>query len=576
MSATLAGSATTSPWTTAAAPRSFAGAGLDDEDDHPHGQQGGQRGGEEQRGGGAALDPALAGAPSVIARAPVRLPTTTLPRRRRRVIRPPSGARSAVDEADLAGPGDRLGARGRVELAVDRVRLGLDRVRPRRAGARRSPGTRGGWGGSAGRAAPPWSGSTGRPWRRPRRCPRAPTCRRSRRGPRSSPARSAAPARPRRAGRARRRRRSGAARPGPGRRGPPRRTRASRRPRRPAGAAPRRGHARIVHRAVVGVREGRDREGQRGAGLVGEAGPGDLVAGARGQVDAGVPVPALEGQDRALGQAQDPEAGRRRPGAARAPRRGARPPRRGRRAGAARPPPGSRRPRTTRCRSAIDRARAASRAVCAMPWRPIAARTARIAPTTCGGAAPGAASRARCAAASQRSATSRSPRATRRGRGGERQDRPRRDLLLVQPVQPPLDRAGRALPGERRHGAPEQARRPVGVAGRDRVVERRGQVALLLVPDARAAVDLELQRGSASQAGAQRTADEGWTRNCSSERSSAVTGRPARASRRRVRPVPRRSRTASQSRPDSRSSGAVRSSSERSSAARSHRSASST
>ena len=192
------------------------------------------------------------------------------------------------------------------------------------------------------------------------------------------------------------------------------------------------------------------------------------------------------------------------------PRRGAPPPRRRRRAGAGPHPRGSRRRRTTRCRARPSTARsAASRAVCAMPSRPIAARTARTAPRTCGGAAPGAASSARCAVASQRSATSRSPRATRVRREGEGEDGAGRDLLLVEAVQPALDRAGRALPGEGRHGPPQQARRPVGVAGRDRVVERLGQLALLLVPGARAAVDLELHRGvAAPQPGAQRAADE--------------------------------------------------------------------
>ena len=63
-------------------------ARLDDEDDHPTVSRAASAVARSSEGGGAALDPALAGALPVIARAPVRLPTTTLPRRRRRVIRP--------------------------------------------------------------------------------------------------------------------------------------------------------------------------------------------------------------------------------------------------------------------------------------------------------------------------------------------------------------------------------------------------------------------------------------------------------------------------------------------------------
>ena len=96
-----------------------------------------------------------------------------------------------------------------------------------------------------------------------------------------------------------------------------------------------------------------------------------------------------------------------------------------------------------------------------------------------------------------------------RRREGEGEDGAGRDLLLVEAVEPALDRAGRALPGEGRHGAPQQARRPVRVAGRDRVVQRLGQLALLLVPGARPPVDLELRRGvAAAQPTAQRAADE--------------------------------------------------------------------
>ena len=187
--------------------------------------------------------------------------------------------------------------------------------------------------------------------------------------------------------------------------------------------------------------------------------------------------------------------------------------------------------------AAIDRARAASRAVCAMPWRPIAARRARIAPTTCGGAAPGAASRARCAAASQRSATSRSPRATR-------------------VVAAASARIGRdAICSSSRRSSQRSTERVglwpanVGMARQSRLAARSASPAAIAWSSAAARSPcsscqaLARRWTSSSSRGSPRRRrarsaplTRGCTRNCSSERSRAVTGRPDRASRRRVRP----------------------------------------
>ena len=157
-----------------------------------------------------------------------------------------------------------------------------------------------------------------------------------------------------------------------------------------------------------------------------------------------------------------------------------------------------------------------------MPWRPIAARTARIAPTTCGGAAPGAPSRARCAAASQRSATSRSPLATawspRRAPGwGATRSAPR-------PAGPAIARPSASGSG----------RANVGTARQSRLAARSASPAVIAWSSAAArspcssCQTLARRWTSSSSRGSRRRRrarsaplTRGWTRNCSSERSRA-------------------------------------------------------
>ena len=453
----MAGSATTSPWTTAAAPRSFAGAAWTMKTTTPRVSRAASAVARSSaarrcrpRPGPRWCTSRHRARPRASADDDATAPTTPC---HPAVLR--GGAQPSI-EADLAGAGDRLGARGRVELAVDRVRLGLDRVG--RDVQARGDLPEGQVAGEEAQDAQLRRGQGRRAARRrrPRRCPRAPTCRRSRRGPRSSPARPAAPARPRRAGRARRRRRSGAARPG---RATTRTSASNQGEPSPTASSRRRASSAAARAASTGPSwasaKAETAKASAEPRLVGEAGPGDLVAGAGGQSDAGVPVAALEGQDASSAPGRGP--GGSAPPARRSarPRRGARPPRRGRRAGAARPPPGSRRPRTTRCRARPSTARPGG---VARGLRDALAPDRRAdgqhRPDDLRRRGAGRGVQGPLRAASQRSATSRSPRGDARGRGGERQDRARRDLLLVQAVQPALDRAGRALAGERRHGAP--------------------------------------------------------------------------------------------------------------------------
>ena len=106
-----------------------------------------------------------------------------------------------------------------------------------------------------------------------------------------------------------------------------------------------------------------------------------------------------------------------------------------------------------------DRARAASRTVCSMPSRPIAARTTIVAADhlrvrRAGGGVQCALRAGQPALGDVAVAAGDAG-----GRGGQGEDGPRGDLLVVEAVQPPLDRRVEALPAKGRNRPPEQAQR---------------------------------------------------------------------------------------------------------------------